>query len=161
SSAAPTRYQTMWVMTGVRWSGMTTTSSPLARVKLDTSGPNPVAVCPLDPARMENETAVSATAARFMAWRKAGLLASSLTPAADGDPRLPAQEPAEYGPIAAHHLLVRVDPPLLTLGGIELLDFLPLDPLGHAIGLIRRWRLVAGRGLGQHLPRWLAGKRPG
>src|SRR5262245_15515662 len=79
SSAAPTRYHTMWVITGVRRSGITTTSSPLARVKWDTSGPQPVAVCPLDPARMENDRAASATTARFMAWRKAGLLAWSLT----------------------------------------------------------------------------------
>ena len=30
SSAAPTLYQTMWVTTGARWSGMTTTCIPLA-----------------------------------------------------------------------------------------------------------------------------------
>ena len=34
SSAAPALYQTMWVTIGARWSGMTTTSSPLSRVKL-------------------------------------------------------------------------------------------------------------------------------
>ena len=33
SSAEPTLYQTMWVTTGVRRSGMTTTSRPLASVK--------------------------------------------------------------------------------------------------------------------------------
>ncbi len=38
SSAAPTLYQTMWVTTGARWSGMTTTSRPLARLKLVTLG---------------------------------------------------------------------------------------------------------------------------
>src|SRR5229473_2879905 len=36
SSADPTRYQIMWVTTGVRWSGMTTTSRPLSRVKSET-----------------------------------------------------------------------------------------------------------------------------
>ena len=43
SSAAPTLYQIMWVTTGVRRSGMTTTSRPLASVKCATSGP--VAAC--------------------------------------------------------------------------------------------------------------------
>ena len=33
SSAEPTLYQTICVTTGVRWSGTTTTCSPLARVK--------------------------------------------------------------------------------------------------------------------------------
>src|ERR1700674_405116 len=32
SSAEPTLYHTMWVTTGARWSGMTTTSMPLASV---------------------------------------------------------------------------------------------------------------------------------
>ena len=41
SSAEPLRYQIMCVTTGTRWSGMTTTSSPLSRVKDDTSGPPP------------------------------------------------------------------------------------------------------------------------
>ena len=36
SSAAPFLYQTIWVTTGARWSGMTSTSSPLSRVKLTT-----------------------------------------------------------------------------------------------------------------------------
>ena len=36
SSAAPLRYQTMWVTTGARWSGMTTTSRPFFKVKLAT-----------------------------------------------------------------------------------------------------------------------------
>src|SRR5262249_49180024 len=39
SSADPTLYQIICVTTGVRWSGMTTSSSPLARVKWLTSGP--------------------------------------------------------------------------------------------------------------------------
>src|SRR5215475_8478531 len=39
SSAAPTLYQIMCVTTGARWSGMTTSSSPLASVELATSGP--------------------------------------------------------------------------------------------------------------------------
>src|SRR5262249_26892999 len=39
SSAEPTLYQTMWVTTGVRWSGMTTTSRPFSRVKWLTCGP--------------------------------------------------------------------------------------------------------------------------
>src|SRR5215510_7397392 len=38
SSADPTLYQIICVTTGVRWSGMTTSSSPLARVKWLTSG---------------------------------------------------------------------------------------------------------------------------
>ena len=33
SSAAPTLYQTMCVTTGARWSGTTTTSSPLSKLK--------------------------------------------------------------------------------------------------------------------------------
>src|SRR5947209_6179843 len=33
SSAEPTLYQIMWVTTGARWSGITTTSSPFDRVK--------------------------------------------------------------------------------------------------------------------------------
>ncbi|MNT32328.1 hypothetical protein D3C72_1682010 [compost metagenome] len=37
SSALPTLYHTMWVTMGARRSGMTTTSSPLSRVKLTTS----------------------------------------------------------------------------------------------------------------------------
>src|SRR3954467_15880571 len=41
SSADPLRYQTMWVTTGVRWSGIATTSRPLSRVKDDTSRPPP------------------------------------------------------------------------------------------------------------------------
>src|SRR5208282_1128522 len=36
SSAAPLRYQTMWVTTGARRSGMTTTSRPFASVKCAT-----------------------------------------------------------------------------------------------------------------------------
>src|SRR5512143_425209 len=39
SSAAPTLYQIICVTTGARWSGMTTSSKPLARVKSATSGP--------------------------------------------------------------------------------------------------------------------------
>ena len=38
SSAAPTRYHSMWVTTGVRRSGMTTTSRPFARVNCATAG---------------------------------------------------------------------------------------------------------------------------
>ena len=38
SSAAPTRYQTMWVTTGVRRSGMTTTCMPL--VSLNSTAPD-------------------------------------------------------------------------------------------------------------------------
>src|SRR5437868_12657187 len=34
SSAEPTLYQTIWVTTGVRWSGITTTCMPLPRVKV-------------------------------------------------------------------------------------------------------------------------------
>src|SRR3954447_767352 len=34
SSAEPTLYQIIWVTTGVRWSGITTTCMPLARVKV-------------------------------------------------------------------------------------------------------------------------------
>ena len=41
SSAEPLRYQTMCVTTGTRRSGTTTTSSPLSRLKDDTSGPPP------------------------------------------------------------------------------------------------------------------------
>ena len=41
SSAEPLRYQTMWVTTGTRRSGTTTTSSPLSSVKDATSGPPP------------------------------------------------------------------------------------------------------------------------
>src|SRR5689334_18875991 len=41
SSAEPLRYQIMWVTTGTRWSGTTTTSRPLSREKDDTSGPPP------------------------------------------------------------------------------------------------------------------------
>src|SRR5688572_18599776 len=41
SSAEPLRYHTMWVTTGTRRSGMTTTSRPLSRAKDDTSGPLP------------------------------------------------------------------------------------------------------------------------
>src|SRR5229473_7756306 len=37
SSADPTRYQIMWVTTGVRWSGMITTSRPLSRVRSETA----------------------------------------------------------------------------------------------------------------------------
>src|SRR4029453_4409627 len=33
SSAEPTLYQTMWVTTGARWSGMTTTWRPFGKVK--------------------------------------------------------------------------------------------------------------------------------
>src|ERR1700738_706812 len=36
SSAAPTRYHSMWVTTGVRWSGMTTTARPLSNVNCAT-----------------------------------------------------------------------------------------------------------------------------
>src|SRR5579871_629816 len=39
SSADPTRYHTMWVTTGARWSGMTTTSRPLLSLKWETSRP--------------------------------------------------------------------------------------------------------------------------
>ena len=39
SSAEPLRYQIMWVATGARWSGTTTTSSPLSSTKAETSGP--------------------------------------------------------------------------------------------------------------------------
>src|SRR5262249_33414891 len=38
SSAEPTRYQIMWVTTGARWSGMTTTSRPFGRVKWEIWG---------------------------------------------------------------------------------------------------------------------------
>ena len=37
SSAAPTLYQTMWVTTGARWSGITTTCMPLSSVNEVTS----------------------------------------------------------------------------------------------------------------------------
>src|SRR5665213_1559788 len=40
SSAAPTLYQIMWVTTGARWSGMTTSSSPFAKVKSATGAPD-------------------------------------------------------------------------------------------------------------------------
>jgi hypothetical protein len=38
SSAAPTRYQTMWVTTGALWSGMTTTCMPFSSAKLTAFG---------------------------------------------------------------------------------------------------------------------------
>jgi hypothetical protein len=44
SSAEPLRYQIMWVTTGTRRSGTTTTSRPLSSVKDDTWGPPP-SVC--------------------------------------------------------------------------------------------------------------------
>ena len=34
SSAAPTLYQTMWVTTGARWSGITTTCMPFDELEL-------------------------------------------------------------------------------------------------------------------------------
>src|ERR1700752_148521 len=40
SSAEPTLYQSMWVTTGARRSGMTTTSSPLASLKWEIGGPD-------------------------------------------------------------------------------------------------------------------------
>ena len=61
SSAAPTLYQIMWVTTGARWSGMTTSSSPLARVKSAILGP---------PARPRGGVA-SVGGARRAAGRKA------------------------------------------------------------------------------------------
>ena len=39
SSAAPTLYQIMWVTTGARWSGMTISSNPFARVKSEILAP--------------------------------------------------------------------------------------------------------------------------
>ena len=39
SSAEPLRYQTIWVTTGARMSGMTTTSRPLSSRKLATFAP--------------------------------------------------------------------------------------------------------------------------
>ena len=39
SSAAPTLYQIMWVTTGARWSGMTTSSNPLPNMKSEICGP--------------------------------------------------------------------------------------------------------------------------
>src|SRR5215218_9323945 len=72
SSAAPTRYQTMWVTTGVRWSGMTTTSRPLSSLKCETSGP----LAPLVAGKLASATAITATAAianRFMGYSTTGL----------------------------------------------------------------------------------------
>ena len=67
SSAEPTRYQTMWVTTGVRRSGITTTSRPLARVKWVISGPG-AALPGLGPASRVMAKAATAKAARFIAW---------------------------------------------------------------------------------------------
>src|SRR5262245_55343065 len=146
----------MWVMTGVRRSGITTTSSPFGRVKFDTAGPQPV-VCPLDPARMENDRAASATQARFIAWGKGGLLAWSQVarlglihnrPISHGDRRIQSQEPPEYGSITTLSLVI-------PAGRIELLGFGSFDPARDAVRLVRRRRLVAGRRLGQLAPRRL------
>src|SRR5262245_66331384 len=59
SSAEPTLYQLMWVTTGVRRSGMTTTSSPLARVKWEALGVGSAAAGSAD-----QNAAASATARR-------------------------------------------------------------------------------------------------
>src|SRR6478735_5517338 len=68
SSAEPLRYQTMWVTTGTRRSGMTTTSRPLSRVKDDRLGPLP-SVRPKEAAsaRSRGFEAVSMT---FQPWRQ-------------------------------------------------------------------------------------------
>ena len=53
SSAEPTLYQIMCVTTGVRWSGITTTCSPLLRVKL--AGRSEVTVVWAKPLGGEND----------------------------------------------------------------------------------------------------------
>ena len=60
SSAEPTLYQSMCVTTGARWSGMTTTSRPFARVKWVICGPFALA------ATLDNVPAARASAASMV-----------------------------------------------------------------------------------------------
>ena len=130
---------------------------PVGEREVGDVGPAAGAAVALRSRRASARTAgsASATTARFMAWRKAGLLDWSLSPAAtwrSGNSR--RKSAAEYGSIAARAALSdrRVsgsDCCRRSRARLRLAD---------AIGLGRRRRLVAGRRLGQAGARRLAGE---
>src|SRR5215469_7507108 len=68
SSAEPTLYQSMWVTTGVRWSGMTTTSRPFESVKLVIWGPIPAWAGAASAAARTAVASVSLLGTNLLSW---------------------------------------------------------------------------------------------
>src|SRR5664279_6480684 len=154
SSAAPTLYQIMWVTTGARRSGMTTSCSPFASVKSATGAPvgsaNAVPVT----------SAVTMSAAAPMRGRINQNCCDAMSfNSATGGHRSPgsgrrrarAHNTKRICLLRAHRMVARV------VGGCGSNHLF----LADAIGLVRRRRLIAPRRFGQSGARRLPGEAAG
>ncbi len=160
SSAAPTLYQSMWVTTGVRRSGITTTSRPLASVKWRRSA-----------ARRRRLRAGAASSAASAAAAMACVSLIGTKRISRGfmicDDRI-ASRGATLGPTRERARLRTWDGrrrsasrPYLRaphLTGVSIGLMASAFALADAVGLGRRRRAVAGRRLGQAGARRLAGE---
>src|SRR5450755_1331838 len=154
SSAAPTLYQIMWVTTGARRSGMTTSCSPFASVKLATGAP--VGSAEAVPATR----AAAMSAAAPMRGRRVQHCCDAMNfKSAIGGHRSPgssrrrarAHNTKRICLLRAHRMVARV------VGGCGSNHLF----LAYAIGLVRRRRLIAPRRFGQSGARRLPGEAAG
>src|SRR6478609_7579997 len=144
SSAAPTLYQIMCVTTGARWSGMTTSSNPLASVKLAISGPACWAA-----SGEAASAAASAMVAKFIlasTMLTLGMLRSCGSTSWMTSPALRTKRDSD-----GRHIL----PGQLTACGVAIRR-LRRCCFAEAIGLIRGRGLVARRRIGQRRARRFA-----
>ncbi len=142
SSAAPTLYQIIWVTTGARWSGMTTSSKPFGKVKSATGAP----IVSADAVPATKAAAI--TAAALMRSRIVQNCCDDMNfkSAAGGNRPIGSSRRRTYprgatriGSIATHRV-------------IHVVVFPRLDRRRHladAIGLVRRGRLIARRRFGE------------
>src|SRR4029077_18120392 len=142
SSAAPTLYQIMCVTTGARWSGMTTSSNPLARVKCATSVP---ACSAASEGTIAAESAMSATFVLAVTMLDLAFVASVL------------QHKRVYA--VSHQTTLDRRPSRLTRRlrmCRVVVGRLLRRRLAKTVRLIRRRCLIAGRRFGQRCTRRLA-----
>ncbi len=162
SSAAPTLYQSMWVTTGVRRSGITTTSRPLASLKVVTFGAAAAARGASAPATQRRPSAAAAKACvslighrgRTREWFDDRKIVSASAP------RL---RPTRQHHISKHGMERRRSAsrhyrcPRIWLR-VHRIDAPEALLRADAVGLGGRRRAVSGRRLGQAAARRLAGE---
>src|SRR6266550_2028775 len=143
SSAAPTRYHSMWVTTGVRWSGTTTTARPLASLNCETEDAASAASRPKDAARAKQS---ANRAKRRISAAKGDALKSPMP--CTGKRHDAPKNANSRAPLLA---------PDRTIQNVRNLPAAAFVDAG-AIGIVRRRGLVTGWRLGERATRRLAGE---
>src|SRR5215213_2357317 len=141
SSAAPTRYHSMWVTTGVRRSGITTTLSPFASLNCVTWGAATVS--------REGSASAAQTA-------KAAKIRINTGTAALEMPVPGTADRSWRGKTVKHNLMSLFVSDRPVENGRDFPSAAPVS--AEAIRLRGRWRLVAGRRLGERPAGRLAGE---